>query len=122
MAIETEMTQQDCAFCRIVSGTIPADIIYRNEHILAFHDVHPKAPYHLLVIPQQHITTLNDLAHAEITLTGQLIQTAVTLAKQLGIAEPGYRLVMNCNAGGGQTVFHLHLHLLGGRQMLWPPG
>lgn len=110
----------DCLFCRMVAGDIKPDVVFENDHILAFRDIHPQAPVHILVIPKLHIATLNDLDDAQ--LGGEILQVATTLAKQQGIAEEGYRTVFNCNDNGGQAVHHLHLHLLGGRQMAWPPG
>lgn len=110
----------DCLFCKMVRGEIKPDIIFENDHVLAFKDINPQAPVHLLVIPKRHITTMNELDDAN--LGGEILKAAVTLAKQLGIAEDGYRTVFNCNNHGGQAVYHLHLHLLGGRQMTWPPG
>jgi histidine triad (HIT) family protein len=110
----------DCLFCKMVRGEIKPDIIFENDHVLAFKDINPQAPVHLLVIPKRHITTMNELEDAN--LGGEILKAAVTLAKQLGIAEDGYRTVFNCNNHGGQAVYHLHLHLLGGRQMAWPPG
>ncbi len=112
----------DCLFCKIAQGTVPADIVYQDNKIVAFNDIHPQAPRHLLIIPRQHIATLNDLAVEDTAVIGHMVQTAKTLAKDNKIAEEGYRLVMNCNAGAGQTVFHIHLHLLGGRRLTWPPG
>ena len=110
----------DCLFCKMVAGDITPDVVFENDHILAFRDINPQAPVHILVIPKRHITTLNDLDDAQ--LGGQILQVAVDLAKQEGLAEEGYRTVFNCNDNGGQAVYHLHLHLLGGRQMAWPPG
>jgi histidine triad (HIT) family protein len=104
----------------MVSGEIKPDAIFEDDNVLAFRDINPQAPVHILVIPKRHIATLNDLDDAE--LSGQLLQTAVNLAKQEGLSEDGYRTVFNCNKNGGQAVYHLHLHLLGGRQMTWPPG
>lgn len=112
----------DCLFCKIASGEIPATIIYRDDVVIAFDDIHPQAATHKIIIPVKHIPTLNDLHDEDCELVGHIVQSAALLAKQLGIAEEGYRLVMNCNAGGGQTVFHIHAHLLGGRPMTWPPG
>lgn len=112
----------DCLFCKVISGDIPAKIIYQDDTVVAFDDINPQAPHHKLIIPREHIATINDLTPANNALIGQMVQTAKTLAKELNIAEDGYRLVMNCNAGAGQTVFHIHLHLLGGRAMAWPPG
>ena len=111
-----------CVFCKIVSGEIPANIIYRDDQVVAFDDLHPQAPQHKIIIPRKHIATPNDLHGEDTPLVGHMIQSAVALAKELNLAESGYRLVMNCNAGGGQTVFHIHVHLIGGRQMTWPPG
>jgi len=112
----------DCLFCKIATGKIPATIIYRDDWVVAFDDIHPQAPQHKLIIPQKHIATLNDLQEEDNELIGHMIQTASQLAKQLAIADEGYRVVLNCNAGAGQTVFHVHLHLLGGRPLTWPPG
>jgi len=110
----------DCLFCKMVAGEIKSDIVYQDEAVLAFRDINPQAPVHILVIPKKHVETLNDLDDSD--LAGHLLKTAVSLAKKEGLAEDGYRTVFNCNKNGGQEVFHLHLHLLGGRQMSWPPG
>ncbi len=110
----------DCLFCKMVAGVIKPDVVFENENILAFRDINPQAPVHILIIPKRHIATLNDLD--DTLLAGQILQTAAKLAKQEGIAETGYRTLFNCNRHGGQDVYHLHLHLLGGRQMIWPPG
>ncbi len=110
----------DCLFCKMVAGEIKPDIVYQDETVLAFRDVNPQAPVHILIIPKKHVETLNDLEDS--VLAGHLLKTAVSLAKQEGLAEDGYRTVFNCNKNGGQEVFHLHMHLLGGRQMSWPPG
>ena len=112
----------DCLFCKIAQGEIASDIIFRDDQLIAFSDISPKAPTHKLIIPYKHIATLNDLAEEDTHLVGHMVQTAKKLAQQLAIAEKGYRLVMNCNKGAGQAVFHIHLHLLGGRAMTWPPG
>ncbi len=112
----------DCLFCNVVNGKLPAKVIYRDDWVLAFDDINPQAPQHKLIIPQKHIATLNDLHVEDNELIGQMIQTGKMLAKKLEIAEDGYRLVMNCNPGAGQTVFHIHIHLLGGRHFTWPPG
>ena len=109
-------------FGRIAAGEIPADIVYEDDDLVAFRDLSPQAPTHILIIPRKPIRTLNDLEEADAELVGKLFLAAAKVAKQLGIAEAGYRVVVNCNAVGGQTVFHLHLHLLGGRPMQWPPG
>jgi histidine triad (HIT) family protein len=111
-----------CIFCRIAAKKIPAAIIYEDNHLLAFHDIDPQAPVHVLIIPKEHISTLNHLEPAHRELMGNLILSAQKIASQLGIHEKGYRLIMNCNHQGGQSVYHIHLHLLGGRQMHWPPG
>ena len=110
----------DCLFCKIIAGDIPADKIYEDDDVLAFHDIGAQAPHHFLVIPKKHISTLNDVDDA--ALVGKLTLTASQIAKDFGFAENGYRVVMNCNEQGGQTVYHIHLHCLGGRQMTWPPG
>ncbi len=112
----------DCLFCKIVAGELPAQVIYQDDLVVAFDDINPQAPQHKLIIPKRHISTLNELQTEDNELMGHMVQTAKTLAKKLNIAKEGYRLVMNCNSGGGQLVFHIHLHLLGGRQMVWPPG
>jgi len=112
----------DCLFCNIVNGEIPANIIYRDDYVVAFDDLHPQAPQHKLLVPHKHLATLNEAHPEDNELIGHLIQTAKMLAKQLDLADDGYRLVLNCNANAGQTVFHLHLHLLGGRLFNWPPG
>lgn len=112
----------DCLFCKIVAGDIPARIIYQDDLVLAFHDIEPQAPQHVLIIPRQHIATLLDLTRAEETLIGHIHLVATQLARQLGIADDGFRLVNNCNTAGGQVIWHVHFHLLGGRRMNWPPG
>ncbi len=112
----------DCIFCQIVRGERPADIVYRDEDVTAFRDIHPQAPIHILVIPNRHLTNLNDLNNEDQALAGKMVLTLKRLAEQEGIAERGYRLVTNVNRGGGQAVWHLHWHLLGGRPMRWPPG
>jgi len=110
----------DCLFCKMVAGDITPDVVYENEQILAFKDINPQAPVHILVIPKQHISTLNDLDGKN--LAGELMLAVVAIAGKLDLSEKGYRTVVNCNKQGGQEVYHLHLHLLGGRQMHWPPG
>ena len=112
----------DCLFCKIIQGEIPAKITYRDDRVIAFEDINPQAPHHVLIIPQKHIHTLNDLHTDDNELVGHMIHTSAMLAKQFNITEGGYRIVMNCNADAGQTVFHIHLHLLGGRKLQWPPG
>ncbi len=116
------MYDENCLFCKIVAKKIPAKIAYEDDHILAFHDIAPQAPVHILLIPKKHFSTLNDLTPADSDVMGRLIYQAKVLAKDLNFSENGYRLVMNCNADGGQTVFHIHLHLLAGRSLTWPPG
>jgi histidine triad (HIT) family protein len=110
----------DCLFCRILRKEIPAKIVAENEHCVAFRDINPQAPVHMLVIPREHIASLNETTDA--AMIGQLHLMAAQLAKSEGLAERGYRTVINTNAEAGQTVFHIHLHLLGGRSMKWPPG
>jgi histidine triad (HIT) family protein len=109
--------EPDCLFCKIVNRELPADIVYEDDELVAFNDISPQAPTHILIIPKKHLATVNDLTEAEINLPGALVLRARALAAEKGIAEPGYRLIFNCNRGGGQTVYHLHLHLLGGRQL-----
>lgn len=112
----------DCIFCKIIKGEIATQIVYQDEKIIAFNDKHPCAPIHQLIVPKKHIATLNDLAENENLLVGNMLQTARLLATEAHIAKSGYRAVFNCNKDGGQEVFHLHLHLLGGRALNWPPG
>lgn len=112
----------DCLFCKIASGNIPAKLVYEDDWVVAFDDINPQAPQHKIIIPRKHITTLNETLEEDKNLLGHMVQSAMKLANQLNIADDGYRLVMNCNTNGGQTVFHIHMHLLGGRQMTWPPG
>lgn len=109
-----------CLFCKMVAGEITPDVVYENDVVLAFRDINPQAPVHVLIIPKIHIATLNDLE--DVALAGQLLQAATLIAKQEGLADTGYRTVINCNKQGGQEVYHLHLHVLGARQMMWPPG
>ena len=112
----------DCIFCKIIDKKIPARIIYEDEHALAFEDVNPQAPVHTLVIPKKHIPTLLDIKEEDNNLIGHLVKVANKIANDKGIAERGFRVVINCNPESGQTVYHIHLHILGGRQMHWPPG
>ena len=107
----------DCLFCKIVNRELPSDIVYEDEEMLAFNDISPQAPTHLLIIPKVHVATVNDLTEDHSDLLGKLVLRARTLVHENGIAESGYRLVLNCNGEGGQTVYHLHMHLLGGRQL-----
>lgn len=111
-----------CLFCKIANGELASRIAYEDNEVVAFHDISPQAPTHILCIPRKHISTLNDLDEQDAALTGKLMLTAKRLAAELGFADDGYRVVMNCNGHGGQTVFHIHLHLLGGRPLRWPPG
>jgi histidine triad (HIT) family protein len=112
----------DCLFCKIIAGQIPSTIVHSSDRVVAFKDVNPQAPTHVLILPRRHIATLNDLTEADDGLVGELVRTAAAIAKKNGHAETGYRTVFNSNADAGQTVFHIHLHLLGGRRMTWPPG
>ncbi|XGA81079.1 histidine triad nucleotide-binding protein [Halomonas sp. CH40] len=112
----------DCLFCKIIKREIPADIVYEDDEVLAFNDINPQAPTHILIIPKKHIATLNDIEEADLAIIGRLQYTAAKLAKERGFAEDGYRVVMNCNEMGGQTVYHLHMHLMGGREFTWPAG
>lgn len=112
----------DCLFCKLAHGDIKTELLYEDEQVAAFRDNNPQAPVHLLIVPKEHISTLNELTASHASLLTQLVLTAQSLAKQLNIAESGYRLVFNCNEEGGQSVYHIHLHLLGGRSLHWPPG
>jgi histidine triad (HIT) family protein len=112
----------DCLFCKIVAGQIPATLVFQNDHVVAFKDITPRAPTHVLIVPRRHLPSLNDLAPEDDALVGEMVRTAAAIAKQEGLSDRGYRTVFNCNADAGQTVFHIHLHLLGGRPMSWPPG
>jgi len=106
----------------MASGEIKPDVVFEDDDVLGFRDINPQAPVHLVFIPKRHISTLNDLAAGDAELVGKLLLTAKTVAQEEGIAEAGYRTLVNCNKEGGQEVYHLHLHLMGGRQMRWPPG
>ena len=112
----------ECLFCKIGSGQIPSKVVMQDDELLAFDDINPQAPVHVLVIPKRHIGALNDAGAGEQALLGRLIEAAAVVAKKKGIAESGYRVVANTGRDGGQSVFHLHLHVLGGRHMTWPPG
>lgn len=109
-------------FTKIINKEIPANIVYEDDEVLAFRDISPQAPEHILVIPKKEIPTVNDIEEADAALVGKLFLTAKKIAKELGFDEKGYRLVMNCNEDGGQTVNHIHMHILAGRQLSWPPG
>lgn len=112
----------ECLFCRIVAGEIPATMIFQDHEVVAFRDITPQAPLHVLVIPKRHIATLNDLREADDALVGTLVRAAASIAGEHGYGAGGYRTVFNCNADAGQTVFHIHLHLIAGRRLTWPPG
>jgi histidine triad (HIT) family protein len=112
----------DCLFCGIVEGKIKGEIVYRDNSIVAFKDINPKAPVHILIVPAKHIATLLDLQEEDKEIVGEIFAVANRLAEQQRISKDGFRVVANCGAGAGQTVFHLHFHLLGGRSLSWPPG
>ena len=112
----------DCIFCKIAGGEIPAALVHQDESVIAFKDLNPQAPLHVLVVPRRHIATLNDLKSGDDALVGSMFRVAAQLAKEHGYADRGYRTVFNCNREAGQSVFHLHLHLLAGRGLSWPPG
>lgn len=116
------MPEDDCLFCRIVDGSVDADTVHRDDDVVAFRDINPQAPTHILVVPRKHIPSVTDLEDGDGRLIGGLYLTARDLAREEGIADGGYRLVMNAGEGAGQSVFHIHLHLLGGRAFTWPPG
>jgi histidine triad (HIT) family protein len=111
-----------CIFCRIVTGEIPATKVHEDDRLVAFKDLNPQAPMHVLIVPRQHIASLNDLEPSHDALVGEMIRLAAALAKSHGYDARGYRTVFNCNADAGQTVFHIHLHVLAGRKFAWPPG
>jgi histidine triad (HIT) family protein len=112
----------DCLFCKIVGGTIPADVVYRDEQVTAFRDIQPQAPVHVLVVPNQHLTSVNELEEEHHTTIGHLMRTTKVVARDLGIGETGFRLVVNMGPDAMMTVPHLHVHILGGRKLGWPPG
>ena len=112
----------DCLFCKIINREIPGSIVYEDERVLAFNDVNPQAPTHVLIIPKRHIASLNDLGADDDQLIGELVRRAAAIANDRGLSAGGFRTVFNTNRDAGQTVFHIHLHLLGGRSMHWPPG
>ena len=112
----------DCIFCQLAAKKLPAEILFENDKVLAFRDLAPKAPHHILIIPKVHVASLNEVTEEDGEMLGDLMFAASILAKELGIAEDGYRCVINTNSDGGQTVFHLHLHLMAGRAFTWPPG
>ncbi|HWT01687.1 MAG TPA: histidine triad nucleotide-binding protein [Pyrinomonadaceae bacterium] len=112
----------ECLFCRIAAGEVPADIVYQDERSLAFRDINPQAPVHVLVIPRDHLESLDEAALNDEALLGHLLRIAARVANDQGLSESGYRTVINTGAGAGQSVFHLHLHVIGGRALAWPPG
>lgn len=116
------MSEENCLFCKILAGDIPADIVYESDTAIAFRDINPQAPTHVLIIPRKHISTINEIENDDQAIVGSLYSAAREIAAAEGLADVGYRAVMNCNEGAGQTVFHIHLHLLGGRALTWPPG
>jgi len=116
------VAHDNCLFCKILAGEIPADIIYESDTAIAFRDINPQAPTHALIIPRKHIATINDIEAEDEAIVGSLFSAAREIAGQEGLSNEGYRAVMNCNEAAGQTVFHIHLHLLGGRDLGWPPG
>jgi histidine triad (HIT) family protein len=116
------MAKSDCLFCKILTGDIPAEIIYESETAVAFRDINPQAPTHAVIIPRKHIATINVIDTEDQSVVGSLFTAAREIAAQEGFDEAGYRVAMNCNEAAGQTVFHIHLHLLGGRSFSWPPG
>jgi histidine triad (HIT) family protein len=111
-----------CLFCSIIAGERPASIVYEDDQMVAINDIHPQAPMHVLVIPRRHIATLNDLTADDGALVGAMVRRAAAIARDRGYADRGYRTLFNCNREAGQSVFHLHLHVLGGRRLGWPPG
>ena len=112
----------DCLFCKIAAGQTPSSAVYQDDEVFAFRDLNPQAPFHVLIVPKRHIATVNDIAEADSALIGTMVRRAAALAAEHGYAERGYRTVFNCNGDAGQTVFHIHLHVLAGRGLKWPPG
>jgi histidine triad (HIT) family protein len=112
----------DCLFCNIIAKQIPASIVYEDDRVMAFNDINPQAPTHVLVVPKKHIATLNDLSPEDDAVVGEVVRRAAAIASARGLAASGYRTVFNTNRGAGQTVFHIHLHVIGGRSLTWPPG
>ena len=111
-----------CLFCRIIAGEIPGTFLHQDDRLVVLQDINPQAPLHVLVIPRKHVATLNDLSQEDDGLIGEMLRRAAIVAREHGVAESGYRAVFNCNREAGQTVFHIHLHVLGGRSLGWPPG
>lgn len=116
------MAEDDCLFCKIGAGKIPAKVVYETGTVVAFRDINPQAPTHVVIIPKRHVPSINALDDSDAQTVGELFLAARDIAVDEGVAEPGYRVTMNCNAAAGQSVFHIHLHLLGGRNLSWPPG
>ena len=116
------MTEESCLFCKIVAGTIPGDFVYQDDRSVVIRDINPQSPTHVLVIPREHIESLNDATQKDEAVLGHLLRVAARVANEMGHEESGYRTVINTGAGAGQSVFHLHVHVLGGRAMNWPPG
>ena len=112
----------NCLFCKIIKREIPASIVYEDDRVLAFNDINPQGPTHVLVVPKRHIATLNDLGEGDDQIVGEVVRRAAAIAKERGIDAGGFRAVFNTNQDAGQTVFHIHLHLIGGRGLAWPPG
>lgn len=112
----------DCIFCKIIKGEIPSEKVFENENVIAFKDISPAAPVHILIIPRKHISSINDIEDDDVNIIGEVFLAAKEIAKKLGIVEDGYRVVSNCGEKAGQTVMHLHYHLIGGRKLTWPPG
>lgn len=113
---------ETCLFCKIAQHEIPSKIVFENDEVTAFEDINPQAPTHILIVPRRHVETLNELTEQDALMLGKMVHTAIEIAKDRKISSSGYRLVWNTNRGAGQSVFHIHLHLLGGRAMAWPPG
>ena len=122
LVLSEGLTMPDCLFCKIAAGEIPSEFVYEDDELVAFHDINPQAPNHVLIIPRRHIETVLDLTDDDAGLIGRMILAAGKIARELGLSQRGYRLLFNCKQDGGQEVYHIHLHLLGGRRMTWPPG
>lgn len=114
--------EKNCIFCKIINKEISSDIVYSDKDVVAFNDINPQAPVHIIIIPRRHIERISDITEQDARVIGRLVFTAKKLAQDKNISDSGYRLVFNCNSDAGQAVFHIHLHLLGGRKLLWPPG
>jgi histidine triad (HIT) family protein len=115
-------TDENCLFCKIVAGDIPAETVYEDEKCLAFRDINPQAPEHILLIPRKHIPRLDEAEESDRDLLGHMMLAVGAIARQQGIVNPGFRTVINCGDGGGQEVYHIHIHIMGGRRLTWPPG